>query len=217
MDSPGWICLSLGELEREAALCLLKNEPFCELRLDLLVEFEPLEELLSSGSACIVTCRQSPRNTEAKREELLLRAAASGAYAIDLDPSTDSAFIPAVRQTCKSHNVKLIISHHDFGRTPARDALIDLRNKAFSLGADLFKVATLVQNKEDLLTLISLLKEPHKQVVIGMGEQGRSLRAIGPLLGSSFTYVAPESTKTAPGQLTRHELEQIWKILGYPQ
>ena len=44
-----------------------------------------------------------------------------------------------------------------------------------------------------------------------MGEAGQISRVMGPLLGSAF-YYAPldEGVGTAPGQLTKKQLEAIW-------
>jgi 3-dehydroquinate dehydratase len=63
--------------------------------------------------------------------------------------------------------------------------------------------------------LLSLKSEQKKYIILGMGEHGTITRVYGALWGNEMTF-APEKEgeETAPGQLTRHEMETILTILN---
>ena len=220
ISPPSRICVCLGNIKRIDVLKLLRQELFCELRLDLIPEIEPLEELLSAGAKCVVTCRDAKHFSAKQKEKLLLRACDLKAYAIDLELEASAELKTTIRQNCEKNSVKFILSHHDFEKTPAKENLQEIRELAFSEHADIFKLATQIQNQSDLTTLFSLLEDDRNQIVIGMGDLGKVSRAIAPYFGSLFSYVAPvsvnDSAATAPGQLSSLELQEVWKILGSP-
>jgi 3-dehydroquinate dehydratase-1 len=205
------ICVALGNISRSEALSILKFEELCELRLDLMPEAEPIEELVKAGAKCIATCRENQSLTESKRRALLLEAVEAGVYAVDLD--IGDKLITDLSPQIKKSGAQLILSHHDFAQTPLLSELISIREAAFKMGADVFKLATQVNSDKDAARLLFLLEDARKQVVIGMGELGKITRIAAPFLGSLFTYVSPPNSKTAPGQLEADELRSIWSTI----
>ena len=214
MKPPAKICICLGEIDRKVALDVVKTEPLCELRLDLMPEFEPLDELLSAGAKCVVTCRPNPRQLDSVRLALLKRAILHPAYAIDLD--LDDPLYPDLKEAILIAGVKLILSYHNFSDTPGIKILEELRESAFEAGADIFKIATLTTSKNDIINLLSLLEDNRLQIIVGMGELGKVVRVTAPYLGSLFTYVGTANSSTAPGQLDIAQLRKCWQILGEP-
>lgn len=128
-------------------------------------------------------------------------------------------------------NNKLVVSYHNYQKTPELNEL----NKVFknldsrwSLprttirgGNDrkmIFKISTFCKTPEDgvkLLTLLLELKKASKKfIVLGMGEEGKIVRIYGALWGNEFNF-APidENEQSAPGQLTKENLEEILKLL----
>jgi 3-dehydroquinate dehydratase-1 len=105
----------------------------------------------------------------------------------------------------------VVLSHHDFGRTPA-DAVLDRAvERGSSAGADIVKIATQMRDDADGARLAALFAR-HAEVplvVIGMGQHGKKTRIFFPALGSRFTFASLDRA-TAPGQLdlaaTRREL-----------
>jgi 3-dehydroquinate dehydratase type I len=77
------------------------------------------------------------------------------------------------------------------------------------------KIATQVNNMQEIMDLLSLYELPGRKVVLGMGSQGRITRVIGPYLGGEFTFASPEpGNETAPGQLCMAELKAIFKAIN---
>lgn len=120
-----------------------------------------------------------------------------------------------LKQLTKESNLKLIGSYHNFKNTPSIDELEKVFHRGKSLGLDIIKIATLVNEKEDLekLLLFTLNHKKDKIIVLGMGEYGIPSRVINPVFGSMITY-ASLNEPSAPGQITLRELSKIFNILG---
>ena len=99
--------------------------------------------------------------------------------------------------------------------TPPYDVLTDILDQMKELQADFLKIATHINNEEDEEKLFALLKEPHfhgRLIITGMGDNSRNLRIKAPIKGSVFYYAPINATlATAPGQLSRAELEEEWR------
>lgn len=112
---------------------------------------------------------------------------------------TLAALIPAARAA----NKPVVVSHHDFERTPSYDALAEVAARAVQAGADIVKIAAHVATDDDIAVLGRLLAEgpARSMVVIGMGEKGLPTRLLFPRQGSLFTFAAKGDRASAPGQL----------------
>lgn len=145
----------------------------------------------------------------AENIELVL---SSGAAYIDLDLSTPKKTIENIK---KNHqNTKIILSFHDFEKTPKTGTIESILKRMRQKGADISKVATLAKTFEDSLRLLAILsKQEEKTIIIGMGEKGKITRLTGHLLGNYLMYAATSnSTKTADGQLTIDEMQSLIKF-----
>jgi 3-dehydroquinate dehydratase-1 len=107
----------------------------------------------------------------------------------------------------------VVVSHHDFERTPAYDELADVAGRAVAAGADIVKIATHIAEDADIGVLSRLLTEgpARSMVVIGMGEKGLPTRLLFPRQGSLFTFAAKGERASAPGQLP---YERMLKLLA---
>ena len=82
-----------------------------------------------------------------------------------------------------------------------------------------YKIATMCNNETDALKLLllqqNLKAQNKKHIVLGMGEFGTITRVFGTLWGNKIIY-APVTKKeaSAPGQLTKQELEKIFTELS---
>ena len=214
MKPPSKICVCIGDIERKTALEVLRSEALCELRLDLLKQVEPFDELLNAGAKLIVTCRPNEKQSTTARFAMLKRAIEHPVYAIDLD--LVDPLLQDLKEPINTSGAKLILSHHDYSDTPGIERLNELRNSAFEEGADIFKIAALPNTKSDAIRLLSLLEDKREQIVVGMGELGKIVRLAAPYLGSLFTYVSTAGAETAPSQLENSQLKECWRILGEP-
>lgn len=130
---------------------------------------------------------------------------------IDLDISEDEelAYLKRIK-------VKTIISYHNYKETPVDLAEIIKRTDKFF--PEIYKIATKCNNETDALKLLllqqNLKSQNKKHIVLGMGEFGTITRVFGTLWGNELIY-APVSKDeaSAPGQLTKNELEKIINIL----
>lgn len=121
--------------------------------------------------------------------------------AVDIELSSskiNKKVIASARKAKKS----VIVSFHDFKKTPPLKSLYAILNQAKALGADMVKIAAFIQKPADLQTLaeFTLANSWQKIIVIGMGEKGSVSRVAFPCFGSLLTF-AHLGEASAPGQL----------------
>jgi 3-dehydroquinate dehydratase type I len=212
------ICVSLSGPARECAAQLRRCE-LAELRLDLIPDAAGhLPGLFGGPATTIATCRPGKLSPAARRD-LLLAALEAGADLVDVEHDAPASLQRALLIAARRMGRRLIVSFHDFEGTPERAVLDRQVRRAFERGADLVKVACRVDSPQDAARLLGLLDGDVPLVVVGMGEQGRLVRLVAPLLGSAFTFAAPsKARRTAPGQLdlaaTARALRLLEKLGG---
>ncbi len=204
------ICVSLSLGDPDEVIRFLESVDFAEIRLDLMaVDAADVRRIFSCPSRLIATCRKGGRS-EAEREALLEAAVQAGAAYVDLDLRTDTAMRGSILPLARRRGCKIILSFHDFERTPARADLIRTIDSGFRSGADIVKIACQVNAASENARLLGLLEDPRPLVVVGMGELGRMTRVLAPLLGGRFTYAgAAAGQETAPGQIAYAELRKL--------
>lgn len=135
---------------------------------------------------------------------------------IDLDISTPKRLIDKIKKL--NTKIKIIISFHDYKKTPDDETLNSIIEKMKKNGADILKIATYSNSFEDTLRMLSLLdtlsEKKEKTILLCMGEKGKLTRTSGHLLGNYLMY-APirKSEKTAEGQIEIKKLRQIQNSL----
>lgn len=134
------------------------------------------------------------------------------ADAVDIELSSGN-ILKDVINLAKGKGAKVIVSHHDFHKTPGTKRLRDIVKRARAYGADYVKVAAAVACREDTRRLAALLAEDGGLIVIGMGEAARASRIFFPMLGSLLTY-GSMTKATAPGQMTVREIKREFKRFG---
>jgi 3-dehydroquinate dehydratase type I len=165
------------------------------------------------GKALIATCPPA-FGTETERKALLLKAITSGARFVDIDLDSTYAFRKELTDAARKSGCKVITSYHDHERTPDRKELGRIADRCNLAGGDIVKIACMVKGPQDCARLLSLLDGGSRMVVIGMGPLGRITRVAGPLLGGEFTFASLETGKeSAPGQMSRKEIEAVWKAI----
>ena len=144
------------------------------------------------------------------RPELVEAAAWLGAAFVDLDIG--------VRKIPEVGKAKIIISYHNFEKTPFVEELLKVADLAIKKGGEIVKIATMIKKYQDNVTLLELVKrlcEKKVEVIcVGMGERGKLSRVMLPILGSSMVFAALDAkSATAPGQMTVHEFKDLIKQL----
>jgi 3-dehydroquinate dehydratase/shikimate dehydrogenase len=102
----------------------------------------------------------------------------------------------------------IIVSHHDFRRTPAN--LAALARRLERAGGDAAKIAAACRSYADGLRLLALCRRRKNMIVVPMGEIGRPLRVLALREGSALAY-APVSQATAPGQISLEEMTSLYR------
>ena len=130
---------------------------------------------------------------------------------VDLDISENDELL-----YLKKVKVKTIISYHNYDETPVD--LTDWIKQMDKYIPDIYKIATTCINETDALKLLllqqNLKAQNKKHIVLGMGEFGTITRVFGTLWVNELIY-APltEKETSAPGQLTKKELQILFKEL----
>ncbi|RUM62129.1 MAG: type I 3-dehydroquinate dehydratase [Persephonella sp.] len=111
----------------------------------------------------------------------------------------------------------VIISFHDFEKTPSEEVLQGLIDKCFKYGADISKIATKVNTEDDVAKLLSISyknkKLGRRLITIGMGELGKITRVAGYFFGSIITYTYIGKS-VAPGQIEINKLFEELRFYG---
>ena len=115
---------------------------------------------------------------------------------------------------CK--NVTVMISEHDFEKTPSEDQLREIAERARNQGAHIVKIAVMANTTCDVRRLLKFTDNCQSPLVtISMGACGTITRVMAPLFGSLFTYGYLKKP-VAPGQLSvKKLLEEV--RLYYPE
>jgi len=226
------ICIPVVAATQAEALRMIRESAHLadvlELRMDLLSDGN-VKELIGaarSSSASVrvlVTNREKETacsSGEKERLGVLLEAVSSGADFVDVELTTSPVWREEIRAAigAQDNRTKLIISHHDFHKTPALKTLIRLFNESVKAGADVVKIVAMARSPEDNLKVLSLIpyagRRNREIIAFCMGEQGRISRVMAALLGAFFTFASLErGAESAAGQLTVREMKQIFRIL----
>ena len=138
---------------------------------------------------------------------------------IDIELFNDEAQIRALVDDAHAAGVKVIMSNHDFHKTPAQEDIIYRLRRMQDLGADLPKIAVMPQSPQDVLTLLAAtltMKEKYATrplITMSMGKSGGVSRVTGRLFGSAMTF-GTVGQASAPGQIAIAKLREVMDILS---
>lgn len=115
-------------------------------------------------------------------------------------------------------NVRVIVSNHDFEKTPGKEELIRRLCKMQELKGDICKLAVMPENKKDVLTLLEATEEMVREhaerpvITMSMAADGVLSRLCGELTGSAVTF-GQTGRASAPGQIEAGKLRAVLDIL----
>ena len=152
-------------------------------------------------------------------EELNIKAAQSGFVdLLDVELFTGDEIVKRIIKEAHKAGVKVIVSNHDFLKTPDRDEIVGRLRKMQELGADLPKIAVMPQSKKDVLVLLAATEEMASHYadrpIITMSMEGIGVisRVCGELFGSALTFGAC-GLASAPGQMSVENLKTVLTLL----
>lgn len=224
---------SLDELTQECRYLQDKLYDVIELRIDFLENVTSLDAVgraLTSvrrelpDDAILFTFRTKAEGGETEVPEsyyfdLIDYAIRSGSVdAVDVEYFRDRTGIGKTLAAAKEHGVTVIMSSHDFHKTPSFDEITGRLTGMKQLGADVAKLACMPKSAKDVLTLLSATEAVKSRypdeplITMSMGRLGVISRISGELFGSSLTFGSAKKA-SAPGQLDVTTLHQILQAL----
>jgi len=213
-------CVSIGEKNPKEIKNILKKalskSDFAEIRFDYLKKSDipmVLENIKKNLSRCVCTLRPRSegglfRGKETERKLILRLIAEYNPFLLDVELNTIQKD-KKLASYLKKSKCKLLISWHDFKKTPSDSQLRTKFNKMRKF-SDIVKIVTVAKNVSDASRLLSLysIKSKNKTIAFCMGEQGKFSRILCLHLGSPFTYVSLGKA-VAPGQFSVDEIKSL--------
>ena len=137
---------------------------------------------------------------------------------VDIEAFTGDEAVKKVIDTAHACSVKVVVSNHDFDKTPSKEELVSRLRKMQNLGADIPKIAVMPQNKKDVLTLLAATEEMATEyadrpiITMSMAGTGVISRLCGEVFGSALTFGAAGKA-SAPGQMGVEDLKTVLVLL----
>ena len=137
---------------------------------------------------------------------------------MDIEAFTGDELVGELIAFCHEKGVKVVLSNHDFDKTPPEAELVARLEKMEELGADLSKIAVMPRSPEDVLTLLSATRARSRAaarpvVTMSMGALGAVSRLSGEVFGSALTF-GSAARASAPGQVEAGKLAQALELLA---
>jgi 3-dehydroquinate dehydratase-1 len=138
---------------------------------------------------------------------------------IDVELFQDETTIRFLVESAHTYGVLVIISNHDFKKTPSQEEIILRLTKALHSGGDIQKIAVMPFNSRDVLTLLTASNTFTEQfpesliITMAMGNLGKVSRVSGGLFGSAVTF-GSVGKGSAPGQVTVPDLKYVLNLLN---
>jgi len=137
---------------------------------------------------------------------------------IDVELFNHEEDVNELVEAAHANGIAVIISNHDFHRTPEKEEIISRLRRAEELGGDISKIAVMPTCAGDVITLLDatrIMSEEYAKgpiITIAMGEKGVISRLSGELFGSALTF-AKAKGGSAPGQISVLELNKAIELL----
>ena len=208
------ICVSIADVSVDEACSIIRQNEISEVRLDR-ISFgrSDLEKIFSSGLT-VATYRPLEGVDSGRRLEALTDAIKHGASYVDVEVESSDSFKSSVREAAAGTGCKVIISYHNYIKTPVMRELEQILLWCFESGADIAKIACQADSASDAARLLSLYSLGRPVISLGMGDAGRITRIAATMLGAPFTYASIDAEKkTAPGQIDSRSLRKIIELI----
>ena len=213
-------CISIAEsspnkikIKLKAAL---KKSDYTEIRLDFLkMEQVPsaLEIIKKDLNRIVCTLRPKTEGgkfsgTEKERIAIIKLIAEYNPFLLDIEYNTLKKNKELVKYL-KTTKTKLLVSWHDFKKTP-KDAELKNQINQMSKFSSNVKIVSTAKSTEDATRMLELYSKKGKNNLISfaMGDAGRISRILCLYLGSPYTY-ASLGKAIAPGQFSVDEVNKI--------
>lgn len=133
---------------------------------------------------------------------------------VDVELSIGEERAASTIETAHTHGVKVIMSSHDFQKTPSSATIIKRLQKMQELNADMTKIAVMPTTSSDVLTLLQATDQmktiyaDRPFITMSMSGTGVISRLTGELFGSALTFGSAKEA-SAPGQIDARHLNEL--------
>ncbi|QIZ06880.1 type I 3-dehydroquinate dehydratase [Priestia megaterium] len=137
---------------------------------------------------------------------------------IDVELFNDENEVKTIIEKAHAKNVFVIVSNHDFHKTPSKEEIVSRLRKAQELGGDLPKIAVMPTSTADVLILLDATNTMNEKyadrpfITMSMAGKGVISRLAGEVFGSALTFGAAKKA-SAPGQVAVKELRSVLNLL----
>lgn len=204
-------------VRRHADLIELRIDRFTRLDAPHVLDVcrQARESTRSSAMPIIATVRASYEGGKSRLDEAarlaLYEAVIPAVDAVDVELASEIR--EPVLSAARARRIPVIVSHHDFERTPPDGELLASIERGAATGADIVKLATMARESGDVDRLLGILRAHRSRnlILIAMGAEGAVSRVFFPLFGSLLTYACVEGA-VAPGQLPLADLDRELRL-----
>ena len=216
-------CVSIAENTpqklKKTLKTALKKSDFAEIRFDFLKSEQipkALEFVKSDLKRAVCTLRPKTEGgkfegSEKERISILKLISEYNPFLLDVEYNTIRKNRD-LEKYLKSSKTKLLISWHDFKKTPD---FPNLKNqmKKMSRYSSMIKIVTTAKSVDDSTRVLQLYSKKGKtsMIAFSMGDAGRISRILCLYLGSPYTYVSL-GKPIAPGQFSVDEIKKITNL-----
>lgn len=137
---------------------------------------------------------------------------------VDVEMMLGERVCSTLLECAHENHVYVVMSNHDFKKTPDKETLIERFRSMQDQGADIPKIAVMPHSTGDVLTLLAATNEFTEKyadrpvISMSMGWMGSISRISGEFFGSALTFGAAKNI-SAPGQLSVNDVNYILKVL----
>ncbi len=213
-------CVSIAETTPKKLIqtlrIALKKSDYVEIRFDFL-KAEQIPQVLETVKKDLkkIVCTLRPKTEggkfagkEKERLSILKLIAEYNPFLLDIEFNTMKQNKNLVKYL-KTSKTKLLISGHDFKKTPSLTELKKKLNQMSKFSSNV-KIVTTAKSTEDSTRVLQLYskKENINLIAFTMGNPGRVSRILSLYLGSPYIYVSL-GKPVAPGQFSLDEVKRI--------
>ena len=136
---------------------------------------------------------------------------------LDLELFRKTSKLKEIIAEAHENNIYIIMSNHDFDKTPATSELERRLTLMKIFGADIAKIAVMPNSARDVLNLLLATDNMKYKlncplITMAMGDLGKVTRISGEVFGSCLTF-GTVGDASAPGQIESTNLKGILDIL----
>ena len=136
---------------------------------------------------------------------------------LDVEMFRDQKVVSEIVQKAHQKKLLVVMSNHDFQKTPSQDEIEKRLLKQDQMGADVLKIAVMPKSKQDVFTLMNATLKVSQQttkplLTMSMGQLGTISRVATANMGGSLSF-GMIGEASAPGQIDVTQLKQLLKTV----